>query len=81
MLEIDENLIVKLGQRLSEQNEILRTIDASLQGVESHLRQIAVSSNIAPNYQRPLSEYPTFDWTSMGAGMITSTRSCVLAGN
>jgi hypothetical protein len=54
---------------------MLRTIAARLQGVESHLRQIAVSSNIAPNYQRPLSEYPTFDWTSMGAGMISSTRS------
>jgi len=62
MSDIDEKLIVKLGQRISEQNGILRTIAASLQGVESHLRQIAVSSNPAPNYQRPLSEYPTFDW-------------------
>jgi hypothetical protein len=67
MSNIDEKLIVKLGQRISEQNGILRTIAASLQGVESHLRQIAVSSNPAPNYQRPLSEYPMFDWDSIGA--------------
>ena len=62
-----EKLIVTLGQRISEQNELLRMIAESLRGVESHLRQIAVSSNPAPNYQRLLSEYPTFDWTSIGA--------------
>jgi DdrB-like protein len=56
-----------LGQRIGEPNGILRTIAASLQSIESHLRQIAVSSNPAPNYQRPLSEYPTFDWSSIGA--------------
>jgi DdrB-like protein len=70
MSDIDEKLIVKLGRRISEQNEILRTIAASLQGVESHLRQIAISSNPAPNYQRPLSEYSTFDWSSIGATVL-----------
>jgi hypothetical protein len=44
-----EKLIVTLGQRIREQNEMLRMIAKSLQGVESHLRQIAVSSNPAPN--------------------------------
>src|SRR5215475_2705839 len=67
MSETDEKLIVKLGQRLNEQNEILRMIAASLEGVELHLRQIAISSNPAPHYQRSLSEYPTFDWASIGA--------------
>ena len=62
-----EKLIITLGQRVNEQNEILQMIAASLQGVESHLRQMAVSSNPAPNYQRPLSEYPAFDWSSIGA--------------
>jgi hypothetical protein len=71
MSEMDDKLIVKLGQRISEQNEILRMIAASLQGIESHLRQIAVSSNPAPNYQRALSEYPTFDWTSIGATVLS----------
>jgi len=70
MSETDEKLIVKLGQRISEQNEILRMIAASLQGVESHLRQMAVFSNTAPNYQRPLSEYPTFDWSSISATVL-----------
>ena len=79
MSDIDEKLIVKLGQRISEQNGILRTIAASLQGVESHLRQIAVSSNPAPNYQRPLSEYPTFDWASIGATILNRDGDGVTA--
>ena len=70
MSETDEKLIVKLVQRMSEQNEILQMIAASLQGVESHLRQMAVSSNTDPNYQRPLSEYPTFDWSSINATVL-----------
>jgi hypothetical protein len=65
-----EKLIVTLGQRICEQNGTLRTIAASLQGLESHLRQIALSSNPAPNYQRPLNEYPTFDWPSIGATVL-----------
>jgi DdrB-like protein len=72
MPDIDhaEKLIVALGQRIGEQNGILRAIAASLQGVEAHLRQMAVSSNTAPNYQRLLSEYPTFDWSSIGATVL-----------
>jgi ssDNA-binding DdrB-like protein len=72
MPDIDraEKLIVTLGQRISEQHKLLRMIATSLQGVESHLRQIAVSSNPAPNYQRNLSEYPTFDWSSIGATVL-----------
>jgi hypothetical protein len=58
MSDVDEKLIIRLGQRISEQNEILRVIAASLQGVESNLRQMTVSSNPAPNYQRALSKYP-----------------------
>jgi hypothetical protein len=70
MSDVDEKLIVKLGQRIAEQTEILRMIAASLQGVEAHLRQMAISSNTAPNYQRLLSEYPTFDWASIGASVL-----------
>src|SRR5499427_4858792 len=65
-----EKLIVTLGQRMSALNELLRMIAESLQGVEAHLRQMAISSNPAPNYQRPLSEYPTFDWNSIGATVL-----------
>jgi hypothetical protein len=56
MPDIDraEKLVVALGQRIKcEQNEILRMIATSLRGVESHLPQIAVSSN-------PL--LITYDW-------------------
>ena len=48
MSDVEEKLIVKLGQRINDQNEIIRMIAASLNGVESHLRQIAVSSNLRP---------------------------------
>jgi DdrB-like protein len=77
--ELDDKLIMKLGQRISEQNEILRMIATSLQGVESHLRQMAVSSNLAPNYQRALSEYPTFDWSSIGASVLNRDDDGVTA--
>src|SRR5215510_7305016 len=79
MSDTDEKLIVKLGQRINEQSEILRMIAASLEGVELHLRQIAVSSNPAPNYQRPLSEYPTFDWPSIGATVLNRDDDGVTA--
>jgi hypothetical protein len=79
MSDIYEKLIVKLGQRIGEQSEILRMIAASLEGVESHLRQIAVSSNPAPNYLRPLSEYPTFDWSSIGATVLNRDDDGVTA--
>src|SRR5215470_11837562 len=74
-----EKLIITLGQRVNEQNEILRMIAASLQGVESHLRQMAASSNPAPNYQRPLSEYPIFDWNSIGATVLNRDGDGVTA--
>ena len=81
MSDIDhaEKLIVTLGQRIGEQNGILRTIAASLHGIESHLRQIAVSSNPVPNYQRLLSEYPTFDWPSIGATVLNRDGDGVTA--
>jgi hypothetical protein len=81
MSEMDrsEKLIVTLGQRIGEQNEILQMIAASLQGVESHLRQIAISSNPAPNYHRPLSDYPSFDWLSIGATVLKEDHDGVTA--
>src|SRR5215510_4309847 len=65
-----EKLITTLGQRLKTHNEIMQAISNSLAEIESHLRQIAISNNPAPNYQRPLSEYPTFDWSSIGARVL-----------
>jgi hypothetical protein len=76
MLNADhfEKLIITLGQRISAQNKILQTIAESLQEMELHLRQIAISSNPAPNYQRPLSEYADFDWSSIGATVLTRDK-------
>jgi hypothetical protein len=56
-----KQLLVALERRTEGQSEMLHLIAESLQGIESHLRQIALSSNPAPNYQRPLSEYHGFD--------------------
>ncbi|MCI0388982.1 MAG: single-stranded DNA-binding protein [Acidobacteria bacterium] len=65
-----EKLITVLGQGIRAQNEIMRAIAISLQAIESHLRQMAISANPAPNYQRALSEYPGFDWSSIGATVV-----------
>jgi len=65
-----EKLITVLGQRTNALNEIMREMAISLQEIESHLRQIAISSDPAPNYQRALSEYPGFDWSSIGATVL-----------
>lgn len=74
-----EKLIVALGQRVSEQNKILWMIAESLQNMEAHLRQLAISSNPAPNYQRPLSEYANFDWSSISATVLTQDKDGVTA--
>ncbi len=74
-----EKLIVTLGQRINGQNKILQTIAESLQEMELHLRQLAISSNPAPNYQRPLSEYANFDWSSIGATVLTRDKDGVTA--
>jgi DdrB-like protein len=67
-----EKLIAVLGQRMNALIETLQIISESLQGVESYLRQIAVSSN--PNYRRPLSDYQDFDWASIGAIVLKEDR-------
>jgi len=69
-LDYTAKLITALGQRLNAQNEILHLIAESLQGIDASLRQIALASNPAPNYQRLLSEYPSFDWSSIGATIL-----------
>jgi hypothetical protein len=60
--------------RKTNLSEALSLIAASLEGIEASLRQIALSSNPAPNYQRPLYEYPHFDWTSIGATILKEDR-------
>jgi len=74
-----EKLIVTLGNRISEQSRIFQMIAASLQGIESNLRQIAISSNPAPNYQRSLSEFTTFDWHLIGATVLNRDDDGVTA--
>jgi hypothetical protein len=79
MSDLDEKLIIKLGQRITEQTAIFRMIAASLQGIEANLRQMAISSNTTPNYQRLLSEYPSFDWPSIGATVLNRDGDGVTA--
>jgi hypothetical protein len=79
MSDLDEKLIIKLGQRITEQTAIFRMIAASLHGIEANLRQMAISSNTTPNYQRLLSEYPSFDWPSIGATVLNRDGDGVTA--
>jgi DdrB-like protein len=74
-----EKLIVTLGNRISEQSRIFQMIAASLQGIDSNLRQIAISSYPAPNYQRSLSEFTTFDWHLIGATVLNRDDDGVTA--
>src|SRR5262245_35332531 len=69
-----EKLITVLGQRMNGLNKTLQMIAESLQGVELHLREMSISSNPAPNYRRPLSDYQDFDWASIGAIVLKEDR-------
>ncbi len=60
-----EKLITVLGQRMNALTKTLQMIAESLQGVELLLREMSISSNPAPNYRRPLSDYRDFDWASI----------------
>ena len=65
-----EKLVIALGQRTAAQNEMLQTIAECLIGIDASLRQMALASNPAPNYQRQLNEYQGFDWGSIGAAIL-----------
>jgi ssDNA-binding DdrB-like protein len=65
-----EKLITVLGQRMNALTQTLQMIAESLQGVELNLREMSISSNPAPNYRRPLSDYQDFDWGVIGAIII-----------
>jgi DdrB-like protein len=69
-----EKLITVLGQRMNGLNKTLQMLAESLQDVELHLRDISISSNPAPNYRRPLSDYQDFDWASIGAIILKEDR-------
>jgi len=69
-----EKLITVLGQRMNTLTRTLQMIAESLQGVELHLREMSISSNPAPNYRRPLSDYCDFDWGSIGAIVLKEDK-------
>jgi len=64
----NQNILV---QQMHALNKTLHIIAESLQDIELHLRQLAISSNPAPNYQRAMSEYNNFDWSSIGATVLS----------
>ncbi len=69
-----EKLITVLGQRMNALTRTLQMIAESLQGVELHLSEMSISSNPAPNYRRPLSDYQDFDWASIGAIVLKEDK-------
>jgi len=69
-----EKLITLLGQRMNALTRTLQMIAESLQGVELHLHEMSISSNPAPNYRRPLSDYQDFDWGIIGATVLKEDK-------
>lgn len=73
-----EKLIIALGKRMTAQTEIVATQTDILQDIAHSLRQLAQAQMpAAPNYQRPLADFPTFDWASIGAEPILEDRDGV----
>ncbi len=61
--ELLNKLIVALGERITKQNAILNEIRQSL-------AVIAGAMATAPDMRQPISDYATFDWTSIGAEVL-----------
>jgi hypothetical protein len=61
-----------------EQTELWLSIQAqqltALERIADALERLAPQTTAAPNYQRPLDEFPTFDWESIGVEVVKKDR-------
>jgi len=61
-----------------EQTELWLSIQAqqltALERIADALERLAPQTTVAPNYQRPLDEFPTFDWESIGVEVVKKDR-------
>jgi hypothetical protein len=74
-----ERLIVALGQRAKTGNELLTAQNEILQDIALSLKEFVRAANPAPAYQKPLAEFPNFDWASIGATVVKSDGDGVCA--
>lgn len=75
----DQELIVLLGRRISEQNSILQDLAVSLREIADHVKQFTMANNPGPNYRKSLAEFTRFDWSSIGAQVVKTDNNGVSA--
>lgn len=68
MSESDSELMGALRHLYQQQSQMIQL----LQGIDRSLGAIALASQPVPNLTRPLSEFKTFDWGSIGAIVVQS---------
>lgn len=69
-----ERLIIAIGQRLTALVEIHQAQLDVFGRIESHLSRLAIAANPAPNFRKPLREFPDFDWSAIGAKVLGSDK-------
>ena|SRR3990167_4389917 len=75
MTETEKSLLKMLGTLLGEQIKSAK----ALEHIAESLSVIAANAAPkAPNYQRPIAEFPDFDWTALGAEVIATDEWGVL---
>jgi hypothetical protein len=62
-----------------EMNDVLLALVKHVAGIEARLAEISAALQASgddggPNFYRPLDEYPAFDWTSIGAAVVSEDR-------
>lgn len=53
---------------------VLTQLTINTDRIANALERMAPQTTAAPNYQRPLEEFPNFDWESIGAEVVKSDR-------
>ncbi|HEY9707011.1 MAG TPA: single-stranded DNA-binding protein [Oculatellaceae cyanobacterium] len=53
---------------------VLTQLAVNTDRIANALERMAPQTTAAPNYQRPLEEFPCFDWDSIGAEVVKGDR-------
>jgi len=73
-MNTQDSTVTVLHQILTALDGISAKLDVIAQGQQSNAQAQAVPT-AGPNYQRQLKEYPTFDWSSIGAEVVAHDRN------
>lgn len=55
---------------MSYQDEVLQQLKAQTALMQVIAQQLMINAPASPKYRRPLREYPTFDWSIIGAEVV-----------